>query len=349
MAKRLCEIVISPTAYVSTGAETVQFTATGLYSDGSTKDLTLEVLWFTSVEYLHLDPYQWAQDWQISSTGLLTIPGTAPTQGYLYRGSVSASHRSCSLYASVPLYPYWSWSGFHPQTDHRLVGSVCQMTKLGHQLPLSGIIVTWHTGDAGGALIVNYVSVESPTGVTSQQPGIVSVSGASATAVSAGTANLYRDVTGSAGGVLRLDVGNGLSTLHLPSGPIQIPMFSTQKISAFGRVNRADGNDLVDYYDLQDGVDWTSDDTSVATVDGVGNVAAQSLGTTYIHVTDPDTALTTSCQIVVIEAPDPLMSIEIQRATDTLQVGTSQQYTAIGTFQSMTTRDITADVTWSVS
>lgn len=80
-------------------------------------------------------------------------------------------------------------------------------------------------------------------------------------------------------------------------------------------------------YASNQSVTWTSSNTSVATVDNTGNVTAVSVGTAAITATTIDGNKTASCAVTV-NSPTNVTSINLNKNTDTLNVGNSDTLTA---------------------
>ncbi|MCJ7494204.1 MAG: Ig-like domain-containing protein, partial [Deltaproteobacteria bacterium] len=106
-------------------------------------------------------------------------------------------------------------------------------------------------------------------------------------------------------------------------------------------------------HDITTQVTWSSSDPSVATVDSSGLATALALGTTTITATSSEPSSFSSnsslgSTILTVNAP-PLSSIVVTPANPSIPVGVTQPFTATGTFSDGTSRDITAQVTWSSS
>ncbi|MBW4055427.1 MAG: Ig-like domain-containing protein [Proteobacteria bacterium] len=96
---------------------------------------------------------------------------------------------------------------------------------------------------------------------------------------------------------------------------------------------------------LTSSVTWNSSDTSKATIAPDGKAAAVAAGSTTITATlGTDSAKTT-----LNVTPASLLSIAVTPSNPVIDIGTTQQFSATGTFSDNATRDLTAQVTWSSS
>ncbi len=75
-------------------------------------------------------------------------------------------------------------------------------------------------------------------------------------------------------------------------------------------------------------VTWSSDDTSVATVDATGKVTAVSAGTATITVTTVDQSKTATCEVTVTAAPVPVSGVSLNKDSTSLTVGDTETLTA---------------------
>lgn len=72
-------------------------------------------------------------------------------------------------------------------------------------------------------------------------------------------------------------------------------------------------------------VRWSSNNTSVATVDNNGNVKAVGVGTATINVTTEDGNKTATCEVTVSEKKIPVESVILNKTALTMEVKTSEQ------------------------
>ncbi len=96
---------------------------------------------------------------------------------------------------------------------------------------------------------------------------------------------------------------------------------------------------------------WSSSSQAVATISNTsgknGLATSVSTGTTTISATFGNITSTNSPTLTV--TPVKLVSISVTPANTTISAGTTQQYTASGTYTDNSQTDITASVTWSSS
>jgi uncharacterized protein YjdB len=94
--------------------------------------------------------------------------------------------------------------------------------------------------------------------------------------------------------------------------------------------------------DLASGVTWSSSSTSVATASNTGVVTTVGAGNTTITATVGSLSDTSTLTVVAAH----LLSIAVSPATPSIAVGTTQQFSAVGSFDDGSTQLLTS-VTWS--
>jgi len=170
----------------------------------------------------------------------------------------------------------------------------------------------------------------------SSNPAAATITAAGlATGVAQGTSQIS---AGSAGvtGITTLTVGAAtlLSIAVTPSNP-SIPKGTTQQFTASG--NYSDGSTV----DLTNSVSWSSSDTSVATITSGGLASALKQGSTTISASSGVTGSTT-----LTVGPAALVSIAVTPANPSIAKGSTQQFTATGTYSDGGTQDLTSSATW---
>lgn len=123
-----------------------------------------------------------------------------------------------------------------------------------------------------------------------------------------------------------------------PSSP-SIAMGGTQQFTATGSFS--DGSTK----SLSTGITWSSSNAAVATIGSTGLATAAGVGSTTIQAASGAVIGSTSCTV----SGPTLVSISVTPASDSIAAGTTQQFTATGTFSDGSTQDLTGSVTWSSS
>src|SRR5690349_2165578 len=90
---------------------------------------------------------------------------------------------------------------------------------------------------------------------------------------------------------------------------------------------------------------WSSDATSIAGINSAGLASALLAGSANISLSFD--GVTGSTPFTV--PPPPLVSIAVAPSNQTINAGTTQQFTATGTFADGSVSDITSAVNWSSS
>jgi len=131
---------------------------------------------------------------------------------------------------------------------------------------------------------------------------------------------------------------NLLSIAITPSSQGNLAVGSTQQFKATGTyANNSTA-------DISSQVTWVSSDTTVATISSTGSATGVAVGNTNITATQLGVTSATVRLVVVTAA---LSSIAVKPANpDNLELGSSLQFTAIGSYSNNSTKDVTSQVTW---
>jgi trimeric autotransporter adhesin len=97
-------------------------------------------------------------------------------------------------------------------------------------------------------------------------------------------------------------------------------------------------------HDLTTSASWTSSNPPVATVSGTGQASALSIGSATITATLGEESGSGSLSVV-----PSLVSLAVNPQNSSIAAGTTQPFTATGTFSDSSTRDLTASVNWGSS
>jgi hypothetical protein len=287
---------------------TQRFVATGIYSDGTTPNITSQVTWTSS---------------NSSIAGIATGLATGIAIGST---SITASESGITS-PSVTLTIITSASGL---SSIAVTPAFPADLGVGVSLPLAAL-GTYADGTTA--------DITAKVTWTSSNTAVAAVfANGAATGEGSGTANITAALSGVTSPGLKLTVKAVSSILITPAASTRnLDVGATQQFTAIATYS--DGASA----DISSQVTWLSSNPQVATIYANGlatGIAAGSAGitATLSGVTSQATAL----------AVQPLSSIAISPASpNNLVVGAAQHFTAIGTFADGSLMDITSQVTWS--
>ncbi|MDW8283104.1 MAG: Ig-like domain-containing protein [Myxococcales bacterium] len=313
----LVSIAVTPTSPLVARGTTVQFVATGTYSDGSTQDLTNAVTWSSSTAAATISNAAGSHGLATATArGMTTISATLA--GKTGSTSLAVSDATLSAIEVTPSDPTLA-KGTTVQlvaTGTYSDGTVQDISSL----------VSWTSSDATVAAVSN----------ASGSRGLVS-------ALAAGNAMLTARL-GDKIGTTALTVTNATLVSLTVTPPMPVRSKGTQQpFVAIGTFSDKSTQDLTDQ------VTWASSDAAVATIsnaaDTKGLATGVAKGTAMISATLG--GLTATTRLTVTDAA--LVHIEISPANATMAKGTTQQLVATGTYSDATSQDITSLVTWQSS
>jgi uncharacterized protein YjdB len=302
--------VTAPSATVDIGA-TVALVANGTYDDSSKKNITSSVTWTSSDATIAT----------VSSTGTVTGVKVGAVTITATSGVKSGS---VTLTVTTPIAP--SSVAVTASSSTVSVGGKVQLTA--NEVYSDGSkkdvtkTATWTSGTATVA------TVDANGQVTGVKVGTVTITATSG---------------GKSGTVNLTIVDAPLSTIEVTPAQPSIPAASTQQFKASGTYS--DGTKR----DITADVSWTSSVSTVATISGAagsnGLAAAKAKGTSTITATLGAIKGTT-----VLTVTDALLvSITVTPAKPVIAKGTTIALVATGTYADNTTKDVTADATWTTS
>jgi len=306
----LQSIQVTGTSSSLTVPASTQLTATGKYSDGSTKDLTQTATWSSS-------------DASIATVvgGLVTGMAQGKTTIQASFGSVTPgtlvltinppallSIAVTSLYSSIAAGTADKFTATGTYSD----GSTNDVTGS----------VSWSSSAPAFATISNAAGTQGlAKGVAQGQSTITAKSGS---------------VQGSA----TLKVTNAsINSITVNPVDTSIPLGTTEAFSVLGTFSDNSTQDITNT------TTWASSNNAVASITISGVATARKVGTTTITATFGTATQSTTLTVNLTN----LTSISIQPGNLTLAEGTSQQFAAIGAFSDGGTRNITTQVTWASS
>ncbi|WKD50171.1 Ig-like domain-containing protein [Microbulbifer spongiae] len=177
---------------------------------------------------------------------------------------------------------------------------------------------------------VNWQSEDSAV-VTVNNSGV-------ATAVAPGSTRIFASLAGIVSNRTPITVsGVVLTSIQVTPAVVNLPRGNSQQLTALGTFS--DGSTA----DITDSVAWRSDNTTIATVDNLGEVMAVAAGSTSVFASQ-GSIVSNTVSVTVTNAV--LTSIQVTPAVVSLPVGNSQQLTALGNFSDGSTLDITSSVAW---
>jgi Bacterial Ig-like domain (group 2)/Galactose oxidase, central domain len=315
----LLSIAVTPSTNTITLNATQQFKATGTYSDASTQDLTTVAIWSSS------------------NTNVATISNLAGAQG-LASGieagvaTITASSGSitgtASLTVSGVITPVLVSIAVSPLTPTISLGMTQQFTATGSYSdgstrPITST-VTWSSGTQTVATVSN----------SSPNQGV-------ATGVAAGM-SIITATSGSVSGTATLTV-TAATLVSIAVAPVSptIILGTTQQFTATATYSDGSSGDLTT------SVTWTSGTPRVATISNAPGTQglATSAGEGNSTITASSGSVNQSATLTV-NAPT-LVSVAVTPESPSILLGTSQQFTATGTYSDKSTQNITTSVTWA--
>lgn len=307
-AATLSAIDVRPASTSLALGTTQLFTATGRFSDASSRSLTAMATWASS------------DDTIVSVDG--TGRGVALKLGM---AEVRASFMGVSGTAQVTV------------TDATL--RALEATPSAFNLPLgSSRAVTLQGRYSDGT----FQDLTSMAAWRSGTPGVASVDDAGVvTAVGQGLSV----ITASVGAISTTSsvtcTAPQLQTIRVAPQAPSVPLGLTQTLTATGVYTDATTRDLTQ------AVTWSSSDAGVAVISNLAgeNGLVNTVSEGVVVVTASNGTLSGSTTLTV--APPLLLSLQIDPAQVNLPAGLSRQLTATGSFSDTSTRDLTSQVTWS--
>jgi uncharacterized protein YjdB len=303
----LTGLTVTPPQATVLVSKTQSLQATGSYSDGTTKDLTASVTWSSAD----------TGKATVSTAGVVTGQATGVTTVKARSGNFSASTEITVTTANVCATPVSI--AVAPSNPTVPVNTTQQL------------VATGTNSDASTCDITNLVSWTSSTiakASVSDGPtdkGLV-------TGVAAGTATItaaLNTVNGTVSGSASVTVtAPSITSISITPDDMTLAIGVGQQYIASAIYSDGSIQDLVT------GVQWTSSNTTAATIDGNGLATTLAAGETTITATVG--SFTDSSVITVV--PAHLQSITLSPTNVTMPASTLQQFTAVGNFDDGSTQ-----------
>jgi YVTN family beta-propeller protein len=321
-------LTVTPATLVSIGVTpanpsianglTSQFLATGVYTDNSTQDLTASVAWRSA------DSTVASISNASASHGLATAVSPGSVAITAASGSISASTNltvTPAVLVSIALIPANPSIANGTQQQFAATGTYTDTST--HDVTA---VVTWSTSDTTVATISN-------------------ASGSNGLATSIGQGSVTITATlGTIAGVTGLTVTPAaLVSIAVIPANASIANGTGQQFAATGTYTDNSTQPLTT------AVNWSSSDTTVASISNASgsNGLASSAGQGTATITATLGTISGSSGLTVTAAT--LVSIAITPLSPSITDGTTQQFTATGTYTDNSTQNLTASVTWTSS
>jgi hypothetical protein len=313
-AAALVSIAVTPALPSIALGMTKQFTATGTFTDQSTQNITTTVQWSSSAATVATISNA------AGSNGLATSAGVGSTTITATSAAISGNTTLAVTAATLVSI------AVTPANPSIALGTTQQFTATGtftdsHTQNLTST-ATWDSSTLTTAVV-------SPTGL--------------ATSLLPGTATISATSGGITGSTVLTVTAAVLVSIAISPLDATIPLGATQQFTATGTYS--DGTTQ----DVTATGHWTSTSATVATISNSagkqGLATSKSAGTTTIGIT----LNAVSSSVTLTVSPVALVTIAITPPAPTISLGTTQQFTATGTYSDGSTQAITAVVTWSSS
>ncbi|MCE9500539.1 MAG: Ig-like domain-containing protein, partial [Leptospira sp.] len=307
-------VIVSPASGTIAKGTTLQFQATAYYSDGLTVDVTQSATWSSSSTTTAT--VQTAGD---ASPGLAKGVGvggpitiTAVYNGKSGSAALTVSAATLSSIAVTPVSP-------HVQVGNTQAFTATGTYSDGSTQNITGS-VTWSSSNAH---------------VTINSSGL-------ATAVSVGSATITATL-GVSGSTTMTVINATLVSIAVTPNGSTFPKGYQQAFTAIGTYSNGTTSDISSV------VTWTSNATSVATVNSTTGLVTIVGSSGQATITATSGSISGSAQLFA--APPVLTSISVEPFNITLSNGSSQQYTAYGHYSDGSILDLnqTNPPVWSVS
>ncbi len=314
----LVSISVSPADAKAVKGSTQQFIATGTFSDTTTQDMTASVTW-TSSNTAVASISNAAGSQGAASTlaaGVTTI--TAAWNGISGSSTLTVTAATLVSIAVTPANP-----GIGKGTTAQFIATGTYSDNTTQNLTNS---VTWGSSNTGVATISNAAGTN----------GLATTIAAGSTTITA--------ASGSVSGATTLTVTPAtlVSIAVTPTNP-SIAKGTARQFTATGTFSDNTTQNLTA------AVTWSSSDTSVATISNAAgaNGLTTSVASGSTTITAASGSISGSTTLTV--TPATLASLSIMPVNPGIAKGTTQQFTATGTYSDGSTQNVTTSVTWGSS
>jgi 6-phosphogluconolactonase (cycloisomerase 2 family) len=316
LAPALLSISVTPSAPSVALGNSQQFTATGTYSDGSHQDITGSVAWSAT-----------------NGTGSASInssSGLASTSGGS-QGTVTLTATSGAMSGNATLTvtaPLLVSIAVTPSTPSVPLGNTQQFTATGTYSDGSNqnitASVTWAATNGTGSATINNAGLASTSGGSQGNVTLTATQGS---------------VSGSA--TLTVAAPALVSISVTPTTP-SVPLGNTQQFTATGTYTDSTNHNLTA------SVAWSATNgTGSASINSSGLVTTSGGSQGTVTLTAVSGTLSGSTTLTV--AAPILVSIAVTPTNPSVALGSTEQFTAAGTYSDGSNQNITLSVTWTAA
>ena len=287
-----------------------QFNAIGIYSDGSTQDLTASVVWASSLTAVAT----------IDAAGLATSVATGTAVVSATSGAIVGSTNltvSPAVLVTIAVTPAIPSIALGRSQQFTATGTFTN----GSMQDITNT-VTWSSSDGAVATI-------------SMSPGTSGL----ATALSVGTSTIAAASSGVSGSTTLTVTPAVIVSIEVSPASVSLAKGTTRQLSAVAIYS--DGTTA----DATNTVAWSSSASNVVGVSATGLATGLAVGMADITATLDSVIGTTSAQVT----PALLVSIEVAPVSAAIPLGTTQQFTASGIYTDGSVEDVTGLAHWSSS
>ena len=314
----LVSLAINPVDPVMANGTLLQLSATGTFSDASTRDMTAQVTWSSSVPAVASFPGSPIPLGKIQANSVGASQITVAYDGITASTGLTVSAAELVTLAITPTNP-----------------TVAKGTK--QQFVATGIFsddstqdmtkeVAWNSSDTAVATISDVLETK----------GLLS-------GITEGTSSISAVWDTISGGTMVTVTPEKLESILISPADFSLGKGTTQQLTATGTFTDSTSQNITAQ------VSWAVSDSNIATVSNAagskGLLSAVSVGT--VTITALLDAINGSTSATVV--PAELVSLEVTPKAVSIANGTSQQYTATGSYEDSSTQDLTNEVTWSSS
>ncbi|MEI6894703.1 MAG: Ig-like domain-containing protein [Colwellia sp.] len=303
----LSSLSLTPSTASIAAGTTQAYQLYGLYSDGSSKDLTHYASWQSSDSSLAL----------VSSLGI----ASALKSGQV---TITATYQGNKTTASLTItQAILSSLQISPVNSQEPVGTKGNFTAIAYFSDSTSSdvsqLATWSSSDESIVSIITQGDMGGNASANSVGAGVITVS--------------YFDVSDSTNTTVSPEV---LVSLNLTPAMASIPAGTKQSYQLFGLFS--DGSSK----DLTTDASWQSSEPSMASIDSRGVATGHLASTVQITATYDDNQA-----VATLTVTDAIItSIQISPANVAVPLGTDDYFTAIAYFSNGDSNDITDQVTW---